>query len=41
LTLTWQGGSRRLVRGESLYVPAASPLLTLTGNGRAALSMPR
>ena len=41
LTLVWQGGSRKLVRGESLYVPAASPLLTLTGSGRAALSMPR
>ncbi len=41
LTLTWQGGSRKLIRGESLYVPAVSPLLTLTGNGRAALSMPR
>ena len=41
LILTWQGGSRKLVRGESLYVPAASPLLTLTGKGRAALSMPR
>ena len=41
LTLTWQGGSRKLRRGESLYVPAASPALTLEGNGRAALSMPR
>ena len=41
LTLTWQGGKRRLVRGESLYVPAAAPALTLTGAGRAALSMPR
>ena len=41
LTLCWQGGSRRLQKGESLYVPAASPALTLTGNGRAALSMPR
>lgn len=41
LTLTWQGGSRKLVRGESLYVPCASPALTLTGCGRAALSMPR
>ena len=41
LTLTWQGGSRKLKKGESLYVPAAAPALTLTGNGRAALSMPR
>lgn len=41
LILTWQGGSRKLMRGESLYVPCASPALTLTGCGRAALSMPR
>ena len=41
LALTWQGGSRKLCKGESLYVPAASPELTLAGNGRAALSMPR
>ncbi len=41
LTLRWQGGNRKLVKGESLYVPAASPALTLAGNGRAALSMPR
>ncbi len=41
LTLRWQGGCRKLAKGESLYVPAAAPLLTLTGQGRAALSMPR
>ena len=41
LTLTWQGGSRKLGKGESLYVPCAAPALTLAGNGRAALSMPR
>ena len=41
LTLTWQGGARKLVKGESLYVPAAAPALTLTGSGRAALSMPQ
>ena len=41
LALCWQSGSRKLVRGESLYVPAASPALNLKGNGRAALSMPR
>ena len=41
LTLAWQGGKRVLKRGESLYVPAAAPALTLTGKGRAALSMPR
>jgi len=41
MTLCWQGGSRKLAKGESLYVPAAAPALTLTGTGRAALSMPR
>ena len=41
LTLTWQGGGMTLRKGESLYVPAAAPALTLCGNGRAALSMPR
>ncbi len=41
LSLCWQGGCRKLAKGESLYVPCAVPALTLTGNGRAALSMPR
>lgn len=41
LSLLWQGGSRKLKRGDSLYVPCAAPALTLAGNGRAALSMPR
>ncbi len=41
MSLCWQGGCRRLCKGESLYVPAAAPALTLKGAGRAALSMPR
>lgn len=41
LTLCWQGGERPLSKGESLYIPAAAPRLTLKGDGRAALSMPR
>ncbi len=41
MSLCWQGGSRKLAKGESLYVPAAAPELTLCGHGRAALSMPR
>ena len=41
LTLCWEGGKRALRKGESLYVPAAAPALTLCGSGRAALSMPR
>ena len=41
MTLVWSGGCRPLARGESLYVPAAAPALTLMGTGRAALSMPQ
>ena len=41
LTLSWEGMSRTLKRGESLLIPQAAPALTLTGQGRAALSMPR
>ena len=41
LTLCWQGGHRKLSKGESLYVPCAAPALMLQGCGRAALSMPR
>ncbi len=41
IDLCWQGGKRTLKKGESLYVPAAAPALTLRGQGRAALSMPR
>lgn len=41
LTLTWPGGRMPLAKGESLFLPAASPALTLSGKGRAALSMPR
>ncbi len=41
LTLHAQGYRRTLQKGDSLYVPAAAPALTLDGTGRAALSMPR
>ena len=41
MTLSWQDGCRQLARGESIYLPAATPALTLAGTGRAALSMPR
>ena len=30
-----------LRRGESLYIPAKAPRMTLSGRGRAAVSMPR
>ncbi len=41
VTLCWQGAEKPLIKGESLYIPAAAPELTLKGNGRAALSMAR
>ena len=41
LCLEWEGKSRSLFVGESLYIPNAAPSLTLRGAGRAALSMPR
>ena len=41
LELCWEGGSRALKKGDSLYVPTCAPALTLKGTGRAALSMPR
>ncbi|MDO5435701.1 MAG: GNAT family N-acetyltransferase [Clostridia bacterium] len=40
LKLCWDGASMDLSAGESLYLPAACPALTLSGTGRAALSMP-
>ncbi len=33
--------SMNLAAGETLYIPASAPALTLRGQGRAALSMPR
>lgn len=41
LTLKWQGSEKPLRKGESLFLPASCPALTLTGSGRAALSMPK
>ena len=40
LILAWEGASMSLKKGESLYLPTLCPALTLTGHGRAALSMP-
>ena len=40
LCLTWEGGSMRLTKGETCFLPCASPLLSLEGKGTAALSMP-
>lgn len=41
VTLRWDGGSWPVKKGQSVYLPAAVPALTLYGAGRAALSMPR
>ncbi len=41
LTIGWQGGALPLRKGESVYLPATCPALTLHGIGRAALSMPK
>ena len=41
LTLRWEGAEKKLMPGETLYLPTAAPQTTLTGNGSAALSMPR
>ncbi len=40
VTLRWEGGARDMAAGETLLLPASAPALTLTGTGRAALSMP-
>ena len=40
LTLRWEGGAIPMARGESVFLPQASPALRLEGTGRAALSMP-
>ena len=41
LSLAWDGGSLKIGKGESVYIPASAPVLTLCGKGRAALSMPQ
>lgn len=41
LTLDWGTGEAALKKGESFFLPCASPRLKLKGNGKAALSMPR
>lgn len=41
LTLTYESGSMLLHKGESAYLPHTCPAVTITGEGRGALSMPR
>ena len=40
MELRWEGGSMRLRRGETCFLPAAAPDTYLAGLGCAALSMP-
>ena len=41
LTLTWDGGSLPMKKGETCFLPGAGPALRMVGRGLAALSMPR
>ncbi len=41
LTLSWEGEKKAMAKGESFFLPKASPALTVYGSGRSALSMPR
>lgn len=38
MTLRWQGGALTLPAGQSAFLPAKSPALTLAGHGRALIS---
>ncbi len=41
LTLCWDGGEMKMEKGDSFFLPKASPALRLRGRGRVALSMPK
>ena len=41
LKLEWDDGEIRMKKGESFFLPCKGPALYLSGNGDAALSMPR
>lgn len=38
MTLRWEGGSVSLKPGQTVFLPAAAPALTLSGKGRALIS---
>ena len=40
LTLRWEGGCRKLKRGDTCFLPCSTPPLTAAGTGTAALAMP-
>ena len=41
LAMTWQGGSMKMRKGETFFLPASVPEITVCGEGSAALSMPK
>ena len=40
MTLKWLSGSVKIQKGETFFLPASAPKMTLQGSGSAALSMP-
>ena len=41
LTMTWPGGSAKMKKGETFFLPASVPEITVRGEGTAAVSMPK
>ena len=41
LTMTWAGGSAKMKKGETFFLPASVPEITVRGEGTAAVSMPK
>ena len=41
LNMTWTGGSTKMKKGETFFLPSSVPEITVRGEGTAALSMPK
>ena len=41
LSMAWTGGSAKMKKGETFFLPASVPEITVHGEGTAALSMPK
>ena len=41
LNMTWAGGSVKMKKGETFFLPASAPEITVRGEGTAAVSMPK
>jgi mannose-6-phosphate isomerase class I len=39
--MTWAGGSVKMKKGETFFLPASVPEITVRGEGTAAVSMPK